>query len=178
MFKLFDFIKSDLIRYAWVKCVSFFPIQYITNKISRWQAAFRFEQTDGATRPVSYFLWLINQNEALAKGTKFGYGLYIGHNDLVFVNPTAVIGDTIKLSRFVKIGSDEGHTANARNIVYDDSSTYVVESVKVGNNVAIEEKAVVSKDIPSDATAAVNYCRDLNYCRPVRFIVNPWTIKS
>lgn len=144
MFKLFDFIKSDLIRYALGKYVSFF-IQYITNKISSWQSAFRFEQTDGAIRLVSYYLWLINQNEALAKGTKFGYGLYIGYNDLVFVNPTAVIGDTIKLSRFVTIGLDEGHAAKTRNIVYDDSSTYVVESVKIGNNVAIKEKAVVQK---------------------------------
>ena len=51
MFKLFDFIKSDLIRYVLGKYVSFF-IQYITNKISSWQSAFRFEQTEGAIRLV------------------------------------------------------------------------------------------------------------------------------
>lgn len=178
MFKLFDLSKSDLIRYAWETCISVFAIQYITNKIFRLQVAFCFEQTDGVPRLVSHFLRMINRNESIAKDTKFGYGLYIGHNRLVVVNPTAAIEDAIKLSRFATIGSDEGHATKTWNNVYADLSTCVVENMKIGNTVTIKEGTVVPKDIPSAATAAGNYCRGLNYCRPVRFIVNRWTIKS
>lgn len=40
-----------------------------------------------------------------------GYGLYIGYNGPVVVNPTASLGNNVNLSQFTTIGAIDGDAA-------------------------------------------------------------------
>ena len=107
-----------------------------------------------------------------------GYGLYIGHNGPVVVNPTAVIGNNVNLSQFVTIGSNEEHAAIIGDNTYIGPNVCIVEDVKIGNNVTIGAGSVVTKDIPDNATAVGNYAKVINYNNPGRYIKNKWIVKT
>jgi len=94
----------------------------------------------------------------IPKETEIGYGLYIGHGGPVIINGSAKIGNNCNLSQFTTIGSNEGYAA------------------EIGDNVTNGAGSVVTKDIPSNATAAGNYARVLNYCNPGRYIRNKWSL--
>ena len=81
-------------------------------------------------------------------------------------------GDTVR----VITGKDKGKDGKVLS-VNKEKSTVIVENVNIGNSVTIGAGAVVTKDIPDNATAAGNYAKVLNYTRPGRFIANQWTIK-
>lgn len=48
----------------------------------------------------------------------------------------------------------------------------MVEDVSIGDNATIGAGSVVTKDIPSNATAAGNYAKVLNFNKPGRYIHN------
>ena len=48
---------------------------------------------------------------------------------------------------------------------------------KIGNGAIIAAGSIVTKDIPSNATAAGNYAKVLNYNNPGRYIINKWEIE-
>lgn len=178
MREVIQYIKSDLIRYTGKVGGWTFLRQYVRNKTFRWQVAFRLTKAHGAIRFLGYFLWRINQNKGninIPRKTQIGYGLYIGHNGPVVVNPTAVIGDNCNLSQFVTIGSNSNHAATIGNNVYIGPSVCIVEDVTIGDNVSIGAGSVVTKDIPANATAAGNYAKVLNYNNPGRFVHRRWT---
>ena len=60
--------------------------------------------------------------------------------------------------------------------VYIGPNVCVVEDVIIGDNVTIGAGSVVTKDIPSNATAVGNYAKVINYNNPGRFINNQWKI--
>ena len=120
-------------------------------------------------------LWGLNRNKRvfqIPRGTKIGYGLYIGHEGPIVVNKTAVIGNNCNLSQFTTIGSNDGAAAVIGDNVYIGPSTCIVENVHIGNNVTIGAGSVVTKDIPDNATAAGNYAKVLNYSNPGRYVGN------
>lgn len=93
----------------------------------------------------------------LPRKTKIGYGLYIGHNGPVVINPATVIGNNVNLSQFTTIGSNHNKAAI------------------IGDNVTIGAGSVVTKCIPDNATAVGNYAKVINYNNPERYIHNRWT---
>lgn len=104
--------------------------------------------------------------------TKVGYGLYIGHPFGILVSYTAVIGNNCNLSQFTNIGTNKGAAAIIGDNVYIGPSVCLVENVKIGNNVTIGAGAVVTRDIPENATAAGVPARVLSYNNPGQFIKN------
>ena len=172
-----QYIKSDLIRYTGTVGVGDFLRAYVNNPAFRWQVAFRLTRAHGLERFFGHFLWMINRNRGnivIPRKTQIGYGLYIGHNGPIVVNPTAVIGDNCNLSQFVTIGSNSNHAATIGNNVYIGPSVCIVEDVTIGDNVSIGAGSVVTKDIPANATAAGNYAKVLNYNNPGRFVHRRW----
>ena len=171
-----DFIKSDLVRYGSKPNALGFLERYLRNGSFRWQVAFRLVNSRGLERLLGGVLWAFRNRRdfKISRLTKIGYGLYIGHNGPVVINPTAVIGDNVNLSQFVTIGSNEGKAATIGDCVYIGPGVCIVEDVVIGSNVTIGAGSVVTKDIPANSTAAGNYAKVLNYEGPGRYICNRW----
>ena len=121
-------------------------------------------------------LWALRDrvNFKIGRETKIGYGLYIGHDGPVVINPTAVIGNNVNLSQFTTIGSNEGKAATIGDNVYIGPGVCVVEDVTIWANATIGAGSVVTKDIPENATAAGNYAKVLNFNNPGRYILRRW----
>ena len=169
-----EFIKSDLFRYTGRTDWRAFFHQYQDGTF-RWQVAFRLCNSSGIEHLFGVILWKLNRRRKqiqIPTHTKIGYGLYIGHGGPLVCNETAVIGNNCNLSQWTTIGTNEGSAAVIGDNVYIGPSCCIVEHVRIGNNVTIGAGAVVTKDIPDNATAAGNYAKVLNYERPGRYIAN------
>lgn len=171
-----EYIKSDLYRYYGNTHMGTFLSAFFRNKTFRFLCIIRMCRSGGVLNLLGLFLYKINRNHniQISYKTKIGYGLYIGHNGPVVVNPTAVIGDNCNLSQFVTIGSNEGKAATIGDNVYIGPNTCIVEDVCIGDNVTIGAGSVVTKSIPDNATAVGNYAKVINYNNPGKYIQNQW----
>jgi serine O-acetyltransferase len=97
----------------------------------------------------------------ISRKTKIGYGLYIGHNGPIVVNPKTMIGNNCNLSQFTTIGSNHGKAATIGDNTYIGPNCCIIEDLKIGNNVTIGAGSVVTKDIPDWCVAVGNPCRVL-----------------
>lgn len=176
-----DYIKSDLMRYYGKYDIFTFLRGYLTNRVVRFQVAFRLCHEKGLTKIIGRILWFLNRNKyniQMSKNLKVGYGLYIAHGGPVRINDSAIIGNNCTLSQFLTIGTNGGQAAIVGDNVYIGPNVCLVENVKIGNNVTIGAGSVVTKDIPDNATVAGNYAKVLNYNNPGRFIGNRWEVKK
>ena len=107
---------------------------------------------------------------------KIGYGLYLGHNICMVINEGTIIGNNVNLSQFLNIGTNHDTPAIIGDDVYIGPHVSIVEDVKIGNNASIGAGAVVTRDIPENATAAGIPARVLNYNNPGRYILNRWPL--
>lgn len=90
------YIKSDLIRYYGKSDVFVFLKAYFRNRTFRFQCAFRLCRAEGIMKIIGLFLWKLNRTKRriqLPTETQVGYGLYIGHDGPIVVNPTTIIGN-------------------------------------------------------------------------------------
>ncbi len=129
----------------------------------------------GLSKYIGILLYTINHNKKnlqIPTQTQIGYGLYIGHNGPIVINKTAIIGNNCNLSQFTTIGSKDGVSTIIGDNVYIGPNVCVVENVKIGNNVTIGAGAVVTKDIPENATSVGNYAKVINYNNQGRYIKN------
>lgn len=109
--------------------------------------------------------------------TKIGYGFYTGHNICIVINGGTIIGNNVNLSQFLNIGTNHSTPAIIGDNVYIGPNVCIVEDVKIGNNVSIGAGAVVTKDIPADATVAGVPAKVLNYNNPGRYINNRYNAR-
>lgn len=176
MGKVYSYIKSDVYRY-YGSCSIFNCLHaFLHNRTLRFQIILRMRQGNNFTKVCGKFFSLIfkNRNLDISIETKIGYGLYIGHDGPVVINPTAIIGNNVNLSQFLTIGSNEGKAAIIGNNVYIGPNVCIVEDVIIGDNVTIGAGSVVTKNIENNATVAGNYAKVLNYNNPGRYIKNKW----
>jgi serine O-acetyltransferase len=117
---------------------------------------------------------------ALPTRTKIGYGFSIGAQGgmCIAINGGTIIGNNVNISQFVNIGTNSNTYAIIGDNVYIGPHTCVVEDVKICNNATIGAGAVVTRDIPENATAAGVPAKVLNYDNPGRYIKNPWPISE
>lgn len=173
-----EFIKSDLYRYYGKTDLNTLLKAYLKNATFRTQVSIRLCQSKSKIEVFfGKILYKINRNKkniSISPQTKIGYGLYIGHNGPVIINPTAAIGNNVNLSQYTTIGANEGKAATIGNNVYIGPNVCVVEDVSIEDNVTIGAGAIVTKDLPKNATAAGNYARVLNFKNPARYIKNKW----
>lgn len=151
---------SDLFRYYGKTDAITFIKAILVNRTFRFQCVLRMCQSKSVLKYLGYFLWMCNRSRKsimLPRKTKIGYGLYIGHNGPVVINPAIVIGNNVNLSQFTTIGSNHNKAAI------------------IGDNVTIGAGSVVTKCIPDNATAVGNYAKVINYNNPERYIHNRWT---
>lgn len=172
------YIKSDVYRH-YGKCSTVTVLKYyLKSPLIRFHVALRMAQGNGIIKFIGFVLWRLSRMRKkieLHPNTKIGYGLYIGHDGPIVVNPTAVIGNNVNLSQFTTIGSNYNKAAIIGDCTYIGPNVCIVEDVKIGNNVTIGAGSVVTKDIPDNATACGNYAKVINYNNPGRYINNRWT---
>lgn len=174
-----EYVKSDAVRYGVVPTFQGVASEYLRNKTFRWQVAFRLVNSTGVEKLIGALLWKTNrnrQNIQIHRRATVGYGLYIGHNGPVVVNPTAILGNNVNLSQFTTIGAIDGDAAVIGDNVYIGPACCLIENVHIGDNVTIGAGSIVTKDIPANATAVGNYAKVVNFKNPGRYVRNRWEV--
>ena len=109
---------------------------------------------------------------------KRGYGFFIGHEICIVINEHSIIGNNVNVSQFMNIGTNYKTPAIIGDNVYIGPNAALVEDVKIGSNSTIGAGAVVTKDVPENATVAGVPAKVLNYNNPGRFVNRRWPIQS
>lgn len=112
----------------------------------------------------------------ISTSTKIGYVFYIGHGICMVVGVGTIIGNNVNLSQFLNIGTNHETPAIIGDNVYIGPHVSVVEDVKIGSNSSIGAGAVVTRDVPENATVAGVPAKILNYYSPGRYINNRWLL--
>lgn len=103
-----------------------------------------------------HVLWGIE----LPRKARIGPGLYIGHFGGITVSPEAVMGEHCSISPGVVIGlSGQGERLGVPVIgddVYIGPGAKVIGKIRIGSSVKIGANAVVYRDIPDHAVAALD----------------------
>lgn len=157
---ILEYIKSDLCRYVGKEntTLKMFLKQYFFN--SGFKFSFWLRLTKSKNIIISKFANIQRRRFGekyildISADTEIGFGLYIGHGGCIIINPSAKIGNNVNLSQFTTVGSNHGQAATIGDNVYIGPSVCIVEDVTIGNNVKIGAGAVVTKNIPENATAA------------------------
>lgn len=110
--------------------------------------------------------------------TKIGYGFNIGHKICLGVNSGTIIGNNVNISHFDNFGTNHKTPAIIGDNVYIGPHVCLVDDVKIGSNATIGAGAVVTRDVPENATVAGVPAKVLNYDNPGRYIKNPWPISE
>ena len=92
------------------------------------------------------------------------------------VNGGTIIGNNVNLSQFLNIGTNHDTPAIIGDNVYIGPQVSIIEDVRIGNNSTIGAGAVVTKDVPENATAAGVPAKVLNLNNPGRYIYNRWPL--
>ena len=175
------YIKSDFTRYG--KKIT--GTNILLGVLRNYCFAFSFWRRLSGSKtffsPFAKFMYIRYEKKyglQIPLEAKVGHGLYIGHGVGIIISTTATIGNNCNLSQFTTIGSNEGQAATIGDNVYIGPSVCIVENVRIGNNVTIGAGAVVTKDIPDNATVAGVPAKVLNYNNPARYICNKWSVQE
>ncbi len=107
---------------------------------------------------------------------KIGYGFCLGHAICVVINPATVIGNNVNIAQFTQIGTSTDAAAIIGDNVSLSPMVALVNGVHVGSNSTIGTGAVVTHDVPTNATVAGVPAKVLHYNRPGHFVGNRWPI--
>ena len=92
------------------------------------------------------------------------------------VNGGTIIGNNVNLTQFLNIGTNHNTPAIIGDNVYIGPHVSIIEDVKIGNNASVGAGAVVTKDVPDNATIAGVPAKVLNYDNPGRYVNRRWII--
>lgn len=176
----FDLIKSDQYRLTGKKMSTLSVVLYPFKPFSR---TFLFWFRMSSYKGFLYLFCRIMHMRArerekvyIPSSTKIGYGLYIGHNICTVVNGRTIIGNNVNLSQFVNVGTNCSTPAIIGDNVYIAPHVCIVEDVKIGNNATIGAGAVVTKDVPENATVVGVPAKVINYKNAGRYIHNRYEV--
>lgn len=106
--------------------------------------------------------------------TTIGPGLYLGHTGTIILNSNVIIGSNCTIGVGTVIGQggrglNKGNPIIGNN-VYIGVGAKIIGKIKIGNNVAIGANAVVTKDVPDNATVAGIPAKIINYLGSTDFL--------
>ena len=167
-------IKSDMYRITG-KILSSLSIFLYILKPYKSSVLFwlRLSQHKGLIYPFTRIMYKRASRKAqidIPISTRIGYGLYIGHATCMVINKNTIIGNNVNLTQFLNIGSNQGTPAIIGNNVYIGPQVCLVENVKIGNNSSIGAGAVVTKNVPDNATVVGVPAKVINYNNPGRHV--------
>ena len=173
-------IKSDLYRVTGRTEKSVAIIMRLLNpfssKVLIW---FRLCQYKGCLSPLCRYMYLRVRRKSLVQippMTKVGYGFHLSHGIAIVVNSGTIIGNNVNLSQFVNIGTNNNTPAIIGDNTYIGPHVSIVENVRLGSNSTVGAGAVVTKDVPINATVAGCPAKVINFNHPGKYITRRWTI--
>ncbi len=134
----------------------------------------------GILYPLCRLMYEIASRRAqiqISPSSKIGYGFYIGHQICIVINGGTIIGNNVNISQFLNIGTNHNNPAIIGDNVYIGPQVSIIENVKIGHNSSIGAGAVVTKDVPENATVAGVPARILNYNNPGRYVNRRYKFK-
>lgn len=135
------YIKSDLYRYTGKISFKLFLKNYLFNRGFNFSVWLRLASAKSMWAKFAYPIYYYKKKQYgidIHITTKIGYGLYIGHDGPLVVNPSTVIGNNVNLSQFTTIGANGGHqAAEIGDNVYIGPQVCIVNQVKIGSNATI-----------------------------------------
>lgn len=175
-------IKSDRYRISGKKestlSVIWHSVMHSESSLQFW---LRLCQYKGWLTPLFKVIFFHSKRKAnvlMFTSTKIGYGFNIGHKICLGVNSGTIIGNNVNISQFDNFGTNHKTPAIIGDNVYIGPHVCLVDDVKIGSNATIGAGAVVTRDVPEDATVAGVPAKVLNYDNPGRYIKNPWPISE
>ena len=88
----------------------------------------------------------------LTPETKIGAGLYVNHPYCIVINPGAVLGENINLTKGVTIGRENRGERKGvpviGNCVWIGANSTIVGNINIGDDVLIAPNCFVNRDIP------------------------------
>lgn len=174
------YIKSDLYRYSKRVDIKSFLYYYFLNysfKYTFWLRMSKHHSSIVRFYSKARLLMLRRKTGIdIHFRTQIGFGLYVAHAQSVVVSEYTIIGNNCNLAQFTTIGSNHRKAARIGDNVYIGPNVCLVEDVVIGDNVTIGAGAVVTKDIPENATVAGVPAKILHYDNPARYIGNRFII--
>ena len=175
-------IKSDRYRISGKKestlSVIWHSVMHSESSLQFW---LRLCQYKGWLTPLFKVIFFHSKRKAnvlMFTSTKIGYGFNIGHKICLIVNSGTIIGNNVNISQFDNFGTNHKTPAIIGDNVYIGPHVCLVDDVKIGSNATIGAGAVVTRDVPENATVAGVPAKVLNYDNPGRYIKNPWPISE
>ncbi|MCF0178477.1 MAG: serine acetyltransferase [Bacteroidales bacterium] len=152
--------------------LAFLPINESFQLIFWLRLAQHKNPLHGLARFVYWFLSSKHQVH-LSRHSKIGYAFKISHLTPMVINWKTEFGDNCTVFQFCSIGSSTGGAAKIGNNVYIGPHTSIVGEVQIGDNVTIGAGAVVTKDIPSNATVAGVPAKIISM-EPKNLVIHKW----
>lgn len=118
--------------------------------------------------------WLVH----ILPRTKIGYGFHLSHGIGIVVNAGTIIGNNVTLSQFVNIGTNNNTPATIGDNVYIGPHVSIVEDVKIASNSTVGAGAVVTKDVPENATVVGCPAKVINYDNPGKYCTRRWPVHT
>ncbi|HDR3487807.1 TPA: serine acetyltransferase [Bacillus pacificus] len=113
-------------------------------------------------RKIQYVFWKMllrkyryKYGYEISDAVKIGRGFYINHLGGITINPKAIIGDNVNITKGVTIG--QINTGKKKGVpaigdkVWIGANSTVVGNVKIGDNVLIAPNTYVNFDVPNDS---------------------------
>lgn len=184
MKEIYNYILSDLYRYSGTTGFLSLLKNFISRKAFRATVFYRMcRNKKSISGKICFFIAYpfhriyVRDKFQFSYRTEIGYGLYVGHNGPIVINPTAKIGNNFTIMQFSTIGAEMNDAAVIGDNVYIGPNSCVVENITINNNVTVGAGSVVTKDVPENATVAGNYAKILHYKNPSQIVKRKWENK-
>ena len=109
---------------------------------------------------------------------KIGYGFCLQHSICVVINPETIIGNNVNISQFTQIGTSKKRAAIIGDNVSLSPMIALVNDVHIGSNSTIGTGAVVTHDVPENATVVGVPAKVLHFNNPGKYVGNRWPISE
>jgi len=123
--------------------------------------------------------YIVKYGIEIPREAKIGYGFWISHYGGIILNGSVVIGNNCNISQGVTIGiggrGDKRGNPVIGDNVYIGPGAKVFGKIRIGNNAAIGANAVVTKDVPDNATVGGIPATVINMKGSDGMINNRWT---
>jgi len=107
-------------------------------------------------RPIAAILYRLNasiSHAIIGRNAQFGPGLVILHSIGVVINSSVRAGSNLVIEHGVTIGAEKDRSPALGDNIYIGAGAKILGAVTIGSNVKIGANAVVTHDIPDNATA-------------------------